>query len=188
MRFRAIVFFAALAPAVAARPNPKLTSIRIEPQGRTLAGAGASQQLLVIADFSDGAERDFTDRAAWKLSDPSLARIDKDARLFAIADGAVTVVATAEGRSAQTTLRLEHTQVQRPFSFGRDIEGIFTRRGCNGIACHGSVKGRGGFKLSANALNPHEDYEWITKGGGYQVLVDARSEERRVGEACRARE
>jgi hypothetical protein len=72
-------------------------------------------------------------------------------------------------------MRIEHAQTQRPFSFGRDIEGIFTRRGCNAIACHGSVKGRGGFKLSANALNPREDYEWITKGGGYQVLIDAPS-------------
>ncbi|PYT21436.1 MAG: hypothetical protein DMG57_38630 [Acidobacteria bacterium] len=29
-------------------------------------------------------------------------------------------------------------------------------------------EGRGGFKLSASALNAREDYEWITKGGGYQ--------------------
>jgi hypothetical protein len=176
MKFRAIAILAALAlPAVAAQPGTKLTSIRIEPQGRTLAGAGASQQLLVIAEFSDGAERDLTDHAVWKLSDPSLARIDNDARLFALVDGTVTVTATVEGRSARSPMRIEHAQTQRPFSFGRDIEGIFTRRGCNAIACHGSVKGRGGFKLSANALNPREDYEWITKGGGYQVLIDAPS-------------
>ena len=174
MIFRAIAIFAALAlPAVAAQPGTKLTSIRIEPQGRTLAGAGASQQLLVIAEYSDGAERDLTDHAVWKLSDPSLARIDNDARLFALADGTVTVTATVEGHSARSPVRIEHAQVQRPFSFGRDIAGIFTRRGCNGTTCHGSVKGRGGFKLSANALNPREDYEWITKGGGYQVLIDA---------------
>ncbi|MCU1272824.1 MAG: hypothetical protein JWO48_255 [Bryobacterales bacterium] len=174
MTFRAIAVFAVLAlSAAAAEPGPRLTSIRIEPQGRTLAGAGASQQLLVIAEFSDGAERDLTDRAAWKLSDPSVARIDNDARLLALADGALTVIATVDGHSARTPVRIEHAQVQRPFSFGRDIAGIFTRRGCNGTTCHGSVKGRGGFKLSANALNPREDYEWITKGGGYQVLIDA---------------
>jgi len=176
MTFRAIVIFSALVfSAVAAQPGTKLTSIRIEPQGRTLAGAGAFQQLLVIAEFSDGAERDLTDRAVWKLSDPSLARIDNDARLFALADGTVTVAATVEGHSARSAILIDHAQVQRPFSFGRDIAGIFTRRGCNAITCHGSVKGRGGFKLSANALNPREDYEWIAKGGGYQVLIDAPS-------------
>lgn len=173
MTFRAIAVFVALALPAAAEQSAKLTSIRIEPQGRTLAGAGASQQLLVIAEFSDGAERDVTDRVVWKLSDPSLARIDNDARLFSLADGALTVTATVDTHSARSSLRIEGAQVQRPFSFGRDIAGIFTQRGCNGTTCHGSVKGRGGFKLSANALNPREDYDWITKGGGYQVLIEA---------------
>ena len=39
--------------------------------------------------------------------------------------------------------------------------------------CHGGVKGRGGFKLSAGALYPKDDYEWIVKGGAYQVLTAA---------------
>src|SRR5262249_34816948 len=47
---------------------------------------------------------------------------------------------------------------------------IFTKRGCNSSDCHGSVKGKGGFKLSANALYPREDYKWIVEGGVYQVL------------------
>ena len=60
----------------------------------------------------------------------------------------------------------------RPFSYSRAISlRILTKRGCNGAACHGGVKGRGGFKLSANALYPKDDYEWITKGGTYQVLT-----------------
>ena len=58
----------------------------------------------------------------------------------------------------------------RPFSFARDVGGILTKRGCNNQECHGSVKGRGGFKLSANALYPKDDYEWIVEGGVYQVL------------------
>src|ERR1700730_10796999 len=174
MTLRALAVFLVLAlTAVAAEPSLRLTAIRIEPQDRTLTAAGASQQLLVIAEFSDGAERDLTDRAVWKLSDPSLARIDNDARLFALADGALTVTATVDKHSARSSFRIEGARVQRPFSFGRDIAVIFTRRGCNATTCHGSVKGRGGFKLSANALNPREDYEWITKGGGYQVLIEA---------------
>ena len=33
------------------------------------------------------------------------------------------------------------------------------------------MKGRGGFKLSPGVLNPKDDYEWIVKGGTYQVLT-----------------
>jgi len=62
-------------------------------------------------------------------------------------------------------------QSVRPFSFPRDIGSILTKRGCNSTACHGGVKGRGGFKLSANGLYPAEDYEWIVQGGEYQVLT-----------------
>ncbi|MYC80791.1 MAG: DUF1553 domain-containing protein [Acidobacteria bacterium] len=58
----------------------------------------------------------------------------------------------------------------RPFSFPREVGGILTKRGCNNQECHGSVKGRGGFKLSANALYPRDDHEWIVQGGVYQVL------------------
>ncbi len=174
MTLRAIFTFAIVTVAAGAAPSsPKLLSIRIEPQGRTLAGAGASQQLLVIGVFSDSTEQDLTDEVKWSLTDPALARIADGARLFAVADGALTVTATIQGRAATTSLRLDRTQLQRPFSFARDIAGIFTRRGCNGTACHGSVKGRGGFHLSTIASNPREDFDWITKGGGYQVLTDA---------------
>jgi hypothetical protein len=58
-----------------------------------------------------------------------------------------------------------------PFSFARDIGRILTRRGCNATDCHGSVKGKKGFKLSLNALYPREDYTWIVEGGVFQVLT-----------------
>src|SRR6266536_2347801 len=67
----------------------------------------------------------------------------------------------------------------RPFEFGRDIGGILTRKGCNSTACHGSVKGRGGFKLSPAALYPRQDHEWIVKDGAYQVLTAEMAGERK---------
>jgi hypothetical protein len=163
---------AVTAVAVASSVPPRLISIRVEPQQRTLSGSGASQQLLVIGVFSDSTEQDVTDRAQWSPSDALLARIEDGPRLRALADGALTLTATVQGYSASTSFRIEHTQVEHPFSFARDIGGIFTRRGCNGTTCHGSVKGRGGFHLSTTAADPAEDYEWITRGGGYQVLTD----------------
>ena len=59
----------------------------------------------------------------------------------------------------------------RPSSISPEIGTILTRKGCNGAGCHGGVKGRGGFKLSSGAFHPKEDYEWIVKGGTYQVLT-----------------
>ena len=68
-------------------------------------------------------------------------------------------------------VRVKGSDEKRPFSFGRDIGGIFTKKGCSDSHCHGSVKGKGGFKLSMNALHPRDDYQWIIEGGAYQVLT-----------------
>jgi len=48
------------------------------------------------------------------------------------------------------------TQPKTTVDFQTDVEEIFTKRGCNDSHCHGGVKGRGGFKLSHNALDPRE--------------------------------
>jgi hypothetical protein len=65
------------------------------------------------------------------------------------------------------------------FSFAREIGRILTQRGCNATHCHGSVKGQKGFKLSAGALYPRNDYEWIVEGGIYQVLTTEQATPRK---------
>jgi hypothetical protein len=59
---------------------------------------------------------------------------------------------------------------QQSVTFTRDVMVVLTKEGCNSSSCHGGVKGKGGFKLSLDGLDPKEDYKWIVKGGTYQVL------------------
>lgn len=151
----------------------KVVSVQIEPSESSITFAGQTQQFVAVASYADGSQRDVTDEVEWRVSDPAVAKFAGSARLAAVADGLVVVKATLPGGggAAQARVRIQGSQVARPFSFQRDIGGILTKRGCNQAACHGSPKGRGGFKLSANALYPRDDYEWITKGGVYQVLT-----------------
>ncbi|MDQ6662861.1 MAG: DUF1549 domain-containing protein [Acidobacteriota bacterium] len=151
-------------------------SLKVAPSEASFTYAGATQQFVAVAAYADGTERDVTDEAQWSVSDPVRAKLMAPARLVAVSDGSVVVTATlpsggASAQSAQSRVHIEGSQVPRAFSFPRDIGGILTKRGCNQAACHGSVKGRGGLKLSANALYPKDDHEWITKGGAYQVLT-----------------
>ena len=155
----------------AAWAGPKLVSLKTVPAEATLSYAGAAQQFLAIAAYDDGTERDVTGEAQWRVSNPALATLAGPARLAALADGSLTITAAMPaGAHAQSSVRIEGSRAARPFRFARDIGGILTKRGCNQAACHGGVKGRGGLKLSANALYPKDDYGWITKGGAYQVL------------------
>jgi hypothetical protein len=166
-------FFVAcwLAAAALQGAEPHLASLRVEPNGRALRGSGAHQQLLAIGRFDDGSERDLTDGAHWTVSNPKIAALDGEARLKVLSDGEVRVTVSVQGQRAEAAFTAQDVNVEHPFEFGLDIGGIFTRKGCNSPACHGGVKGRGGFKLSAGALHPKDDYEWIVKGGAYQVLT-----------------
>lgn len=146
-------------------------SLRIVPESRILQGSDASQQFLLIGTFADGMERDLTSQARWTNSSPQIGELNAEARLFARGDGKLTLTAALGGKSAQATVTVSGASEKHEFQFARSIGGILTRKGCNGAGCHGGVKGRGGLKLSAGALHPKDDYEWIVKGGVFQVLT-----------------
>lgn len=158
--------------------SAKPVSLKIVPSDVTLTGARATQQFIAIATDKDGIERDVTAEGQWTLSNPSLGTLDNNARLTTKADGALNIAVTFDGSKAQSNIKVKDSAVAHPLSFTRDISAIFTKHGCNSTACHGGVKGRGGFKLSANALYPKDDHEWIVKGGTYQVLTNEVKGER----------
>ncbi|HUS06631.1 MAG TPA: DUF1549 domain-containing protein [Bryobacteraceae bacterium] len=165
------LLFAAFILANAAWPAANVVSLRTAPARAELKGARASQQFLAVAKYSDGTERDVTAVSEWHLSNAALAKFISPARVAPSADGDLILTASFSGIQAKSTLKIEDAAAAQPITFQREISAILTTRGCNNSTCHGGVKGQGGFKLSANALYPAEDYEWITKGGGYQVLT-----------------
>ena len=145
-------------------------SVRVEPRDVTLWGPGATQRFLVLGKFADGLERDLTSRSRFSVSESEVASVEATGRVVALGDGQTRLQVEASGRTVETTIRVEGSAEPRPFSFDRVIGGILTQKGCNDSGCHGSVKGRGGLKLSLNGLYPEKDYRWIVEGGVYQVL------------------
>jgi hypothetical protein len=164
--------------ALAASAAPRTVSLRAIPASVVLNGGRASQQFVLVATDSDGLEKDVTVDGVWLVSDSGLAALSSSGRLTTRRDGTVTLTASYAGLRAKATVRIENAGSSRPITFSQEISSILTKRGCNGSACHGGVKGRGGFKLTSNAFFPKEDYEWIMKGGAYQVLTDEVKGER----------
>jgi hypothetical protein len=150
--------------------SSKLVSIELAPAQRTLNWADASQQLAVIGTAADGRHVDLTSEARFVLSNNGVGRIDASARFQPLSDGETEIKAIVGEREATARFHVRQSARKRPLSFARDIGGILTKRGCNGAACHGGVKGQNGFRLSDNAGHPHEDHEWIVEGGTYQVM------------------
>jgi hypothetical protein len=151
--------------------TPGLVSVRIVPSEANLSGADASQRFVVLGTYDDGLERDVTSGSLFRLSDAHRAKLDPNGRVTAVADGTATLEAKFAGHATKAVIRIENSQREAPVSFERDIVPIFTKNGCNSSRCHGGVKGKGGFKLSMDGIAADEDYPWIVKGGGYQVLT-----------------
>jgi len=145
-------------------------TLRVYPTQAKLWGANATQQFLVLAEYSNGIERDVTSQAQWSLSAPGRGEIDAPGNFRAHSPGEVTLTAKFAGRTSTSAVRIEESETPRPFTFARGIGGILTKRGCNDTACHGGVKGRAGFRLSVYAEYPKDDYDFIVKGGTYRVL------------------
>ncbi len=163
-------------PAPSPSHPPQALSLRLLPQEIRMWGADASQRLVVVATFADGMERDVTADSRLEVIDHEVADLRAEGKLVARNDGETTIQAEFQGQVSQASVQVRETRTARPFSFSRDIGGILTRRGCNDSACHGGVKGRGGFKLSLDARHPQEDHRWIVEGGAYQVLSPESAE------------
>ena len=152
-------------------PRVQPLSLRLIPSSVTLPTKAASQRFLVLGEYSDGLERDVTAECVFSVSDPAKGEIDDSGRFSGLQAGTVVLRARLGDQQAAASVRIPEPGPKRPFNFSRDIGAILTRRGCNGSDCHGSVIGRGGFKLSKSAADPKEDHRWIAKGGTYQVLT-----------------
>ena len=149
----------------------KPLSVRLVPSDVVLWGKNASQRFLVQGTFADGLERDITHLSRFSISDSKIVKIDERGRVTALMSGEVSLKVEVAGQVVRSRVRVEGSQETKPFSFARDIGGILTKKGCNSSDCHGSVKGKGGLKLSMDALYPRDDHKWIIEGGSYQVLT-----------------
>lgn len=65
----------------------------------------------------------------------------------------------------------------RPVSFTRDVIPMLTKAGCNQGACHGSLQGRGGFRLSLLGFDSGADHESIVKAARGRRVSPAAPEQ-----------
>src|SRR5262245_26754120 len=105
------LLLAALIFANPAWAGAKVVALRTIPAEALLKGARATQQVLAIAKYSDGTEKDVTAEAEWRLSDPGLAKFIDPARLAPAADGVLTLTAIFSGVQARSTVKIEDAAV-----------------------------------------------------------------------------
>ena len=144
--------------AIPAKPAlPSLKGLRLEPASLTLGHSRDARKILVLGERKDGGLVDLTTEASLK-PEGEIVTVDSDQFLSAKSVGKTTVRVAAAGLSA--SLPVEVTSIQTlPVGFVRDLEPVLGRANCNQGTCHGSAKGKNGFKLSLRGYDPEYDYQ-----------------------------
>jgi len=144
--------------AIPAKPAlPSLKGLRLEPASLTLGHARDARKVLVLGEKKDGGLVDLTSEAVLK-PEGEIVTVDPDHFFTGKSVGKTTVRITAGGLSASLPVEVSSTQAL-PVGFVRDLEPVLGRANCNQGTCHGSAKGKNGFKLSLRGYDPEYDYQ-----------------------------
>ncbi len=147
-------------------PKPHLSewlSIYIEPSTVTLPNRYATAQLIVFARHKDGRFVDVTHEAKFRSENPKVATVDEFGLVAPNGDGETAIVATFGNLTSKTEVTVKNFSAEIPLSFTEDVLPVLSKAGCNQTGCHGSPKGKNGFKLSLFAAEPDLDYIALTK-------------------------
>ena len=158
----------------------------IYPPEIELRTSAARQQVVVVATRPDGVTEDVTSKAKIAVADVKIAHVDAGV-VRPAANGQTTLRAEYDGQSAATSLLVANVAVTPPLSFRHDVMPVFMRAGCNTGACHGSARGKDGFRLSLFGFDPEGDYFRLTRELGYRRVNLAVPEESLVLEKALGR-
>ncbi len=92
---------------VTVREVPKIPSVLSIPGGRLRLVAGDVHPMSVSARFSDGRSEDYTGKVVWSSEDETVARVEPDGVVVALAAGEGAIVATGDGLRARVVLVVE---------------------------------------------------------------------------------
>ncbi|MEO5803020.1 MAG: hypothetical protein ABIR24_05785, partial [Verrucomicrobiota bacterium] len=135
---------------------PAIRSLRLEPASLTLLNGRDKRRVLVIGETVSGQKIDLTGEA----------KLEADSDVVEIANGCVQarskgetrISISAAGRMTKLPVKVASAEIPS-VGFVRDVEPLLAKVGCNAGTCHGSAKGKNGFKLSLRGYDPDFDYQ-----------------------------
>src|SRR6266567_4825084 len=146
------------APAQLKSTQPSdIRRISLEPASLTLQDGRDARKVLVFGETDAKGRFDLTSLAVLKTDSPDI-EIDSQGYIHARSKGPASVTVSAAGLLAKLPVTVQSAAVPE-VRFVRDIEPLLSKAGCNAGTCHGSAKGKNGFKLSLRGYDPDFDYQ-----------------------------
>lgn len=143
-------------------PMPAIKSLHLEPSALTLKNGRDERRVLVMGKTDAGKVIDLTSVATLKSESAAL-EVDAHGYIRAKAAGEAPteghqIKVSAAGKETKLAVKVEDASMP-PVRFVRDVEPLLSKVGCNAGTCHGSAKGKNGFKLSLRGYDPEFDYQ-----------------------------
>jgi hypothetical protein len=137
-------------------PLPRIVSLEIEPASLVLEDGRDTRGVLVFGKTEDGQRIDLTSDA--HFSSDSAKVIISGNSFQAKSSGETEVTISAANQETRLPIKILSAE-QPPVRFVREVAPVMSRIGCNAGTCHGSAKGKNGFKLSLRGYDPEFDYQ-----------------------------
>jgi hypothetical protein len=168
MRKLSIAFLVCLAVSSVAsagseQPVTVPESLSVVPARIDLESSRARQHLLVSGAFFDQTQTDLSSVALYESSDPQVATVSKAGLVIPHGNGTTEITAKYRNLEARTRVSVSRFDEHLPIDFRTAVIGALSRGGCNQGACHGSPKGKNGFRLSLRGFDPDVDYRFLTR-------------------------
>ena len=135
---------------------PKIVSLSVQPAALTLQDSRDARSFIVTGKTATGYAVDLSPVATVKPAS-ALVRVDKDGYIQPIKAGTTQILVTAAGQQIAVPVTVKGV-TSPPVSFVREVQPILSKAGCNAGLCHGSAKGKNGFKLSLRGYDPDFDH------------------------------
>jgi hypothetical protein len=137
-------------------------TLRVFPTAVHLSTSRDRQSLVAQLVEADGLTRDATPRLTITVDDPAKVRLE-GRTLFPLADGDTAVTVAVGDQKVSVPVHVERSGETPELSFRLDVMPVFMRQGCNAGSCHGSARGKDGFRLSLFGFDPEADYHRLTR-------------------------
>ncbi|MBI3854686.1 MAG: hypothetical protein HY293_03225 [Planctomycetes bacterium] len=139
----------------------KVASLEVLPKEIKFGRRFEYVQTVVTAKLETGETVDVT-RIAEAKAGADVVDVSRGGLVQPKVDGETKVVFTLGGHSAEAAVVVAGMKEEYHSDFIRDVNPVLSRVGCNAGTCHGSAKGRNGFKLSLRGYDALEDVRSLT--------------------------
>src|SRR5207249_8863829 len=136
---------------------PPIRSLKVEPAALALEDGRDERRVLFWGETAAGQRFDVTDEAVSKAESEEI-EIDKGGYILPKKQGRADVTVSLGPLKTKLAVTVKDASVPE-IRFVRDVQPVLSKLGCNAGTCHGSAKGKNGFKLSLRGYDPDYDYQ-----------------------------